>query len=296
MELLTVFTPAYNRADLLPRCYESLCNQTCKDFKWIIVDDGSTDNTKDLVNGWISDLSDFKIEYYHKENGGLHTAYNEAIKHLDTELAVCIDSDDFMPNNAVEIIKTFWSSNGSTDYAGIIGLDYDLKGDCIGDKLPNIKQYNLIENLKGTYGHISGDKKLVVRSDLYKSVAPMKVFEGEKNFNPNYMHMEICRDYDFLILNENFCFVEYQTDGMTNSMLKQYFNSPQSFAELRKQHLSFEGISTKYKCKEYIHYISSCCLAKKTCGLKNKNWLLFVLMIPFGVGLSMVIKLKSREK
>ena len=82
MAALTVFTPAYNRADLLPRCYESMKRQTRKDFIWMVIDDGSTDNTEELVKGWIADTADFAIEYYRKENGGLHTAYNEAIAHI----------------------------------------------------------------------------------------------------------------------------------------------------------------------------------------------------------------------
>lgn len=296
MEKLTIFTPAYNRKDLIHHCYESLKRQTCKNFKWIIIDDGSTDNTFELISKWQQEENDFKIEYYYKENGGLHTAYNEAIEHLDTELAMCIDSDDWMPDNAVELVLNRWDSRDSNEYAGIIGLDYDTNGNVIGDPLPNINSFNLIDNALGKYHLKWGDRKLAVRSDLYKSVAPMKIFEGEKNFNPNYLHMEISRNYNFLVLNECLCIVDYQDNGMSSAIYNQYYNSPRSFAELRKQHLSFEGISTKYKCKEYIHYISSCIIAKQKCGLENKNWLLFVLMIPFGVGLSMVIKLKSREK
>ena len=123
MKQLTVFTPAYNRAKLLERCYRSLQRQTNKDFVWYVIDDGSTDNTREVVSKWISENNDFEIRYYYKENGGLHTAYNEAIAHLETELAVCIDSDDFMPDNAVEIILDFWNKNGSDKYAGITGLD-----------------------------------------------------------------------------------------------------------------------------------------------------------------------------
>ena len=97
MCLVTVFTPTFNRRDLLKRCYQELQKQTSKNFKWLIVDDGSTDSTKEYVDEWIEQEKEFSISYYYKENGGLHTAYNTAIEHLDTELAVCIDSDDYIP-------------------------------------------------------------------------------------------------------------------------------------------------------------------------------------------------------
>ena len=99
---ITIFTPSYNRAALLTRCYESLKKQTCKNFIWMVIDDGSTDHTVELVAEWQGKQCGFPIQYYYKENGGLHTAYNEAISHIDTPLCVCIDSDDFMPEDAVE--------------------------------------------------------------------------------------------------------------------------------------------------------------------------------------------------
>ena len=94
---ITVFTPTYNRAYILPKCYESLCHQTCKDFEWLIIDDGSTDGTKELVARWQAHGNGYPIRYIYKQNGGLHTGYNTAIANMDTELSVCIDSDDSMP-------------------------------------------------------------------------------------------------------------------------------------------------------------------------------------------------------
>ena len=153
MVSLTVFTPAYNRADLLSRCFESMKRQTSKEFIWMIIDDGSTDNTRTLVEGWLREPLEFGLVYYFKENGGLHTAYNEAIAHIETELCVCIDSDDFMPDNAVERILDFWKEYGSEQVAGIVGLDYDLDGRVIGDPLPNQKTVNLIDLIRTHLQH-----------------------------------------------------------------------------------------------------------------------------------------------
>ena len=261
---LTVFTPAYNRAHTLGRTYQSLRQQSCKDFCWLIIDDGSIDNTKNLVESWLfADDNGFEIKYFYKENGGLHTAYNCAIENMNSELAVCIDSDDYMPANAVQLIKEKWLKDGSIEYAGIIGLDYTMEGKLIGGLLPDQKAINLIDISTGKYQIKKGDKKDVVRVDLYKSVAPMKVYEGEKNFNPHYMHLEISRKYDFLVLNKELCTVDYQDDGMTANIFRQYYNSPNSFLEIRKQYFSFPERTRKGDIRNMIHLVSSSLLARR---------------------------------
>ena len=295
MVTLTIFTPSYNRAHTLPRLYESLKRQTSNDFSWMVIDDGSTDNTEDIVSDWKNQDNNFDIIYIKKENGGLHTGYNCAIEHCDTELMMCIDSDDFAPDYLVERVINFWKENGSDEYAGIVGLDCYLDGKVIGDMLPHQKSVNLIDLLLGKYNSVNGDRANIVRTDLYKSVAPMKSFEGEKNFNPHLMHILISKKYDFLVLNENLKFVEYQQDGMTNSIFKQYVNSPNSFLELRLLNLSFKPAPFKFKVKNVIHYISSSILAEKTHIIKNcpKKALCFILFLP-GVLFSQYVKYKAK--
>ncbi|MGF0053562.1 glycosyltransferase family 2 protein [Catenibacterium mitsuokai] len=293
---ITVFTPAYNRADLLKRCYESMCRQTNKNFIWMIIDDGSTDNTKEVVDLWMLNNNGFEIQYYYKENGGLHTAYNEAIEHIDTELCVCIDSDDYMPDNAVEIILDFWKKNGSNEYAGIVGLDYTIDNHVIGDLLPDKKSINLIDLLIGKYHIHNGDRTNVVRTELYKKVAPMISFEGEKNFSPHYMHLQISKNYDFLVLNKNLRYVEYQADGMSNSIFKQYLNSPNSFIETRKLYLSLPGISWKFKLRQSIHLVSSGIIANKLIEVLKyiPSFGMTVLAVPCGLLLSKYIRIKAK--
>lgn len=292
---LTVFTPAYNRADLLPRCYQSMVNQTNKDFIWMIIDDGSTDNTRDLVKSWVKETDELEIQYYYKENGGLHTAYNEAIAHIETPLCVCIDSDDWMPEDAVERILNFWKKNGSDEVAGIVGLDFTPDGRVIGDPMPNRKTVNLIDLLVGKYHIKNGDRTNVVRTELYKKYAPMKVFPGEKNFNPHYMHLQISQEYDFLVLNENLRFVEYQSGGMSDSMLKQYRNSPNSFAEIRKLYLSFSDTSFPFRFKHSIHLVSSCCLSGDIWKAIRESPCkgITILALPFGIVLWRYIMMKT---
>ncbi len=296
MKELTVFTPSYNRKELLARCYESMKRQTYSDFIWLIIDDGSTDGTADAVSKWQTEKNKFEIKYYYKKNGGLYTAYNEAIARIATPLCVCIDSDDYMPDDAVEKILAFWHKNGSEKYAGIVGLDYTPDGKVIGDKLPEQVSVNLIDLLTGKYHLINGDRTNVVRTELYKKFAPMKIFPGEKYFNPHYMHLQISKEYDFLVLNENLRFVEYQSGGMSDTILKQYKNSPNSFAEIRKLYLSFPNTSIKFRFKNSVHFVSSCILAGKPfCGIKDSPCkTLSVLAFPFGIALSVYINFKVK--
>lgn len=295
---LTIFTPAYNRADTLPRLYESLIRQSSFDFCWMVIDDGSIDNTEQLVRSWILNKNLFEIIYIKKENGGLHTAYNCAIENTETELMMCIDSDDYAPDDLVEKVLDFWSKNGCDKYAGIVGLDCYFDGTIVGDKLPEQKSVNLIDLLIGKYNLVNGDRANVVRTDLYKSVAPQESINGEKNYNPHIMHLKISEKYDFLVMNENLKFIEYQTDGMSNSIFRQYLNSPNSFLEIRRYYLSLPNISFTFKVKNIIHYISSSIHAKKKGIIKNCHYkgLAILLFLPGVLFSQYVVYMAKKER
>ena len=288
---ITVFTPTYNRAHLLHKLYESLLKQSNQNFKWLIIDDGSTDNTKDVVDAFLKD-NQIEIKYIYKENGGLHTGYNTAIENLDTELSICIDSDDWLPDGAIDKILTVWNSNKSDDIAGLIGLDYTAEGEIIGDHLPNESKINPIYLLASKNNR--GDKKYVVRTDLYKQVAPMPVFEGEKNFNPHYMILKLSRNYSFLAVDAPLCIVDYQPDGMTANQFKQYVDSPNSFAELRRVIMSLPNVPIKYLFKTAIHYCSSSIIAGNRHFIsESPKRLLTIVAMPLGVLLTVYIKYKA---
>lgn len=295
MVTLTVFTPTYNRSGLLKRLYVSLKQQTSNDFMWIIVDDGSTDDTRNIVEGWIKESNSFEIKYIYKENGGLHTGYNTAIANATTELMVPIDSDDYMPEDSVEKIVKFWKENGSDNYAGIIGLDYDTNGNLIGGEIPNVKTINPVDLTINTYNIKQGDRKYVVRTDLFKKYAPMKVYEGEKCFNPHFMQLQIGMEKPFLYYPEKLCIVDYQNDGMSTYIYKQYYSSPNSFADTRLLYLSFPKSPFKFVIKQCIHYVSSCILAHRKIFIKNLNHkMLIFCCLPLGWGLSILIKNKNK--
>lgn len=294
MATVTVFTPTYNRADMLVRGYEALKRQTCKDFIWLIIDDGSTDNTRQVVETWKQEESSFEIQYVYKENGGLHTGYNAAIERLQTELAVCVDSDDYLTDNAIQRVCVLWREKGNSAMAGIVALDGDLHGGIIGDPLPNQEQINLIDLLVGKYKLRNGDRKLFVRSSLYRSVAPQKTFPGERYFNPHYMHLQISRNYDFLILNEALCIVEYQKGGMSQSIFRQYYNSPRSFAQTRRLYLTFPNTPFAFRFRQCIHYVSSSIIARDRHFITSSPAKLMTIgAIPLGLLLSAVTVYKA---
>lgn len=258
MPRLTVFTPTYNRAHTLPRTYASLSRQDCKDFVWLIIDDGSTDDTRALVKAWQTQEHSFEIRYLYKENGGMHTAHNVAYEVIDTELNVCIDSDDCLAPGAVRKILAKWDSVQKDKYAGIIGLDADLQGNLIGTGFPA----GMIETtLSGYYAAGgSGDKKLVYRTDVMRQYPPYPVFEGEKYVALAYKYRLIDQDYKLAVLNDVLCNVEYQQDGSSNTMWRQYLNNPKGFAFWRKVCMQYP-VSRKRLFIDCVHYVSSSILA-----------------------------------
>lgn len=291
MPLITVFTPTYNRATTLVRTYESLCSQTEMDFEWLIIDDGSTDNTRDLVNNWISDAK-IIIKYIYKENGGLHTGYNEAFANINTELNVCIDSDDFMPNDAIEKIKAVWKQcNHKTKLAGIIGLDFKLDDTPIGGLFPFTGDYHIYEMCQ----FHRGDTKIICRTDIIKPYSPMPVFKGEKNFNPIYYYVQIDKDYKFRLVNENLCYVDYQESGMSANIFHQYMNSPKSFAQLRRLYLSMPYYDFWTHFRNSIHYVSSCIFSNQWLGIRTSpRPFMCLFAIPFGIALNIYIRYKCK--
>ncbi len=294
MSVLTIFTPIYNRAHTIGRTYESLCRQTRKDFEWLVIDDGSSDNTKELVLSWIEQTKDFKIRYVYKENGGLHTGYNKAIELMETELCVCIDSDDWMPDDAVEKIVGFWSAKGANDFSGIIGLDFTPEGRPIGGYFSNDMKSGHITDLTYKFRH-RGDTKIVCRTDLLKRFAPMPTLNNEKNFNPIYLYLQVDSVAPFLYLNENLCFVDYQVTGMSANIFNQFYNSPYSFAALRELLMSLKRLSFHVRYKNAIQYASCAFIAHDFSLMgKTKHQFMVWSSLPLGYALYLLVLWKKK--
>lgn len=283
MTTLTVFTPAYNRAYTLHKCYESLLKQTCKDFMWLIIDDGSTDNTKELVESWIKE-NKINIKYIYQENQGMHGAHNTAYENMDTELNVCIDSDDYITEYAVEKIVSYWNEHKREDLAGLVALDIYEDGQVIGTQLPEGVHESTYWDIYHKHG-VKGDKKLIYRSDLTKKY-PYPLFEGEKYVGLAYKYARLDEEYKLLLLNEKVCVVEYMEDGSSLNMLKQYRKNPKGFAFIRIEDMKNPKANLKFKFKSCVHYVSSSLISKNENFVKESPCkLLTIIAMPMGYAL-----------
>lgn len=289
---LAVFTPAYNRAHTIGRTYESLCRQTSKDFKWVIVNDGSSDNTEELVKPWLEADNGFAIEYYKKENGGMHTAHNEAYKHIDTELAVCIDSDDWMPDNGVELIIFRWRKYGSDKYAGMIGLDIFEDGYVVGTCFPKGLHECKTYEIGSKYGVVC-DKKYVYRPEIIKKYLPYPVFPGERYGLVNWLYQKIDGDYDMLCSNDVYCVVEYQADGLSINVFNQHKQSPRTrMYECNEMMVDIPYF--KEKVKRAMQYVSCAILAGDWGYISKAHKKALVLVAtPFGIACNIYLRFKK---
>lgn len=284
---ITVFTPTYNRAFCIGQVYESLVAQTNPDFVWLIIDDGSTDGTDKLVQSWI-ESGKIEIKYVYQQNQGMHGAHNTAYENIETELNVCIDSDDFMPEDAIEKILSIWDARKAPNYAGIIGLDAFKDGSIVGRAFPEnftSGKYGQLKKMK-----IGGDKKFVYRTEVISKYPKYPIFEGERFVPLNYKYLLIDAQYDMIISNEVFCIVEYLEDGSSRNIVNSYKKNPRGFAHerlVRMQH----AFTIKERFQNAVHYVSSSLFTKNKQFLsQSTNKPLTLLALPFGLLLHLYIR------
>ena len=303
MNRITVFTPTYNRAYCLHKCFESMQRQTCKDFDWLIVDDGSCDNTRELVQTWIEQKPKFTIRYVYKENGGMHTAYNTAYELIETELSMNVDSDDFLTDTAIEDVLSFWDEYKREDIGGIYALDCYESGKIIGLPFPDdLKEFHgwgyktvfYESNGKKCKFHNQGDKKFIGVTKAIKRYPPIPVFEGEKYHSLYFKQHLIERDFSILIFNKPVCVVEYMPDSSTNHMYSAYIKNPKGFCSERRFVMQYAP-SFKLRFGDAVHYVAESIIARDIHLIKNStNKPITVLALPFGIALYGLIRYKTR--
>lgn len=221
---ITVLTPAYNRARLLPRLYESLLKQTYADFEWLIVDDGSTDDTHAVVEGFI-EKNVFPIHYYYKENGGKHTAVNIGVKEAQGELVFIADSDDMLTPEALQTVAEEYAKVAEDNsFCGVCGLDCDLNGKIIGSGLgrEHIDANSL--QLRMRYG-VTGDLKEVFKTSVLREF-PFPEIRGERFCPEALVWNRIARKYKLRCFNRSIYQVEYQAEGLTSNIVRIRMQSP----------------------------------------------------------------------
>lgn len=226
----TVFTPTYNRAHTLMRPYESLCAQTCRDFEWLIVDDGSTDGTEALVTEWIAQAR-IPIRYIRQDNGGKHRAFNRGVREAHGILFVPLDSDDWCTPDALACFDFHWQSIPAEVrglFSGVGCLCHDEHGQIVGKPYPaSPLDQNLFALLR--QGQLVGEKWGCCRTDLLRSY-PFPEFPGEKFVPEALVWNRIAEHHKIRFVNEALRIYADSRDGLVASILRIRVNSPQASA------------------------------------------------------------------
>lgn len=290
MKTITIITPSYNRAHTLPACYESLRAQTSTDFLWLIVDDGSTDNTKDLVSKWASECTKFEIKYYLKPNGGKASALNMAFGLLETEYAVVLDSDDtFYPTAIESAVKELRACSKDEKCCGLMPLRHNPDGSVMGGRaLKSGSHVSMIDILNGGY---RTELVCFYKSALLKT-HKFPQFPGEKFVSPQWLDFELSRDYYYIASDSKICICEYIADGLTKNKRKIIKKHPKGYTAVKRQSFEFSN-SIKRIVKHGIMYDCGCIVSGDREWLKKsprKLWSLILWPIAYVVYLKRFAK------
>lgn len=216
--MITVFTPAYNRAKTIPRLYESLLNQTDKRFEWLIINDGSTDNTDEIVRSYIAE-GKIEIRYVRRENWGLSQTVNQGLDLAAGDAFFRVDSDDFITNNAIELINANWSSVENDDKIG--GVVF-LKNDISNIHPPYCPFTEKVRTTFSDYYYKHGgvgDLAMVMKTNVFRKYKLPKF--GEERFCPEgIVWNRISLAYDVIVVPQKIYLCEYCNDGLTSNVRK----------------------------------------------------------------------------
>lgn len=266
MSFITIFTPTYNRGYILENLYKSLLKQNSEiEFEWIIIDDGSTDNTEEIVKLWKEKNNKFEIIYKKQENQGKHVAINNGLDIAKGKLFFIVDSDDWLTDNALEIIKKWEKTldNGKGKFAGIAGLRGKNNNTLIGT---TFKSEYIDATSLGRYKYnIRGDKAEIFYTSILKEYK-FPTFQNEKFMNEAYIWNKLAIDgYQLRWFNEILVICNYREDGLTKNREKLEINSPNGFLIYLKQLIDVD----KNPIKRIAHLSSYVRIAKNIYSNQN---------------------------
>lgn len=238
---LTIFTPAYNRAHTLGTLYESLCAQSCKDFEWILVNDGSEDNTEELALKWQKECK-IDMKYIRCSNTGKMACHNTASDIAEGKLFMCLDSDDYLSSfSVVGDCISFWNDNNpSEEICGIIS--YKKVGEIVRTFPPGVKSSHLWELRKS--GNL-GESAIILRTDVVRN-HKFPVFGQEKFVTDAFIYEQIDKDYRFLLMPSVTQICRYNPDGYSFNYTRLLFSNPEGYRQYHNQRISL-GYEGKFK-------------------------------------------------
>lgn len=257
---ITVLTPTFNRARLLRRLYESLLAQTERDFEWVVVDDGSSDATRDLVEGWVP-KSPFPLVYTWQENSGKHVAVNRGVRIARGELLLILDSDDWLVPHALERAWYWWNSIGAFErrrYAGVAGLCAFPSGEIVGNRFPqDVLDSDSVE-IRVRY-RIKGDKCEVWRTAVLREF-PFPEDLG-RFVTEALVWNRIAQFYKLRYVNEAWMVKEYQPEGLSARSVGLRASSPHAARLYYKEFAESDrrDIPVLRRLREYANYTRFSC-------------------------------------
>lgn len=252
---ITVFTPTYNRGYIIRNLYESLKNQTFKDFEWVVVDDGSTDDTEALFSELLNENHTFPIVYKKVANGGKHRAINEGVRIASGRLFFIVDSDDALTKDSLELVMKYEESipqEVKKEFAGVSGLRGYTNDKIIGTTFDGeVLDVTYIEAHKH---NICGDKAEVYYTDILRKY-PYPEFYGEKHVAPSVVWNEIgASGLKLRYFNKTIYFCEYLEDGLTNQGMKKFEATPKGYGLYLHQSIKYGKLKKLRKWQTLLEY------------------------------------------
>ena len=290
-KLLTIFTPTFNRKHYLPQLYESLKKQMDKDcFEWLIVDDGSTDGTNELVDTWINEKH-LEIRYLYQENRGKMVAHNTGVLNCSTKYFLCVDSDDFLVDNAISSVKDLLQNVSiNSNLAGLIAYKCDKNGKLICGEF-NQDSSTLNDLYRNGFW---GDTTLIYKTSALKNHLFPEI-ESEKFITEDYVYSQIDEEYEMFLFPKPLIICEYLNDGYTKSAIKLLFNNPKGMSLYYNLKIKLSK-SLKEKMMFTIRYIAINKIGKADRAYRQCNAkLLYVLLYPFGCLYAYTKIIKTRK-
>ena len=267
---ITVFTPTYNRGYIIKNLYDSLKKQTIKDFEWIVIDDGSTDNTTNLFNEWINENNEFEIKYFKIKNGGKHRAINKGIDIADGELFFIVDSDDYLIEEAIEKILKWYKTveKSSENFVGVAGLRGYTNKKYIGKTFKGV--YLDATSLERFKFNILGDKAEVFKTDVIKKYKFPEI-EGEKFISESIVWFRIADDdYKIRWFNEVIYIGDYLSDGLSKNNEEVFLNNFKGYTLQVKECIKYykkKKISNQY----FLHILTAYIYRSRIKKISFKN-------------------------
>jgi len=283
--LISIFTPTYNRGSLLERLYSSLVNQAIRNFEWIVVDDGSSDNTEEIVKGLMG-RKEIVIKYLKQKNSGKHIAINTGLDYANGDWFFIVDSDDYLTPDALIIVNEYIDKNSPDSYFGYAFRRAYEGGKTIGGKFPvDTPEFSATIIDRTVKYHISGDMAEVFKTDLLRQC------KFDDGFNEKFcaeglmLNRTAKLGAKLLYVDKCIYICEYLPGGLTDNSVLNRRKSPKYATLVYKELAEVDSLPLKYKFKAYSNYWRFSFFIKGNIFSKIRNlngYILGLISLPFG--------------